>query len=98
MRAHSWHALGWLIWAIASAVFFAVWEYEGLVNRADDKQPLTFYIRKMVATPNTPLWWTLAPILIWMFVHFLIIPPRAGSCSSSRRESPSLRQRGPTAS
>lgn len=40
------------------------------MNRADDKQPLTYFIRKMVGTPNNPVWWVLAAVLIWMIYHF----------------------------
>lgn len=73
MRPHNWHAWGWIIWAVASAGFFFVWEWIGVRVRDDDKQPLTFYIRKIVGTPNNPLWWILAAILLWMLVHFLFI-------------------------
>ena len=75
-KAHNWHALGWIVWAVASLVFFAVWEYIGLVDRADDKHPLTYYIRKMVGTWNNPVWWILLALLCWMIVHFLIIHDR----------------------
>jgi predicted MFS family arabinose efflux permease len=71
VRAHNWHALGWLIWAVVSIGFFAIWEMIGLASRTDDKQPLTYYIRKMVGTPNNPFWWILAAILVWMLAHFL---------------------------
>lgn len=70
MRAHNWHALGWIIWAVATVGFFAIWEMIGLANRTDDKQPLTYYVRKMVGTPNNPMWWVLAAVLIWMIYHF----------------------------
>jgi hypothetical protein len=73
MRAHNWHALGWAVWAAVSLGFFAIWEWIGLANREDDKQPLTFYIRKMVGNWNNPVWWILGGIILWMFVHFLII-------------------------
>jgi hypothetical protein len=61
MRAHSWHALGWIIWAVTTVGFFAVWEAIGLANRDDDKQPLTYYVRKLAGTPNNPVWWVLGP-------------------------------------
>ncbi len=70
MKVHNWHTLGWLIWAIASAGFFVVWEVLGLRDRADDKHPLTYFIRKLVGTPNNPVWWILAAICIWMIYHF----------------------------
>lgn len=73
MRVHQWHALGWIIWAVLTIGFFAIWEMIGLASRTDDKQPLTHYIRKMVGTPNNPLWWVLGAILVWMIVHFLFI-------------------------
>jgi hypothetical protein len=73
VRAHNWHALGWLIWAITSAGFFFLWEWIGLANRDDDKQPLTFYIRKIAGTPNNPVWWILGAIIVWMLYHFLFI-------------------------
>ena len=73
MRAHNWHTLGWVIWGAFTLGFFAIWEYIGLVNREDDKQPLTFFIRKMVGTPNNPVWWFLAAILLWALYHFLFV-------------------------
>ncbi len=73
MKAHSWHAIGWLVWAVLTIGFFALWEAIGLANREDDKQPLTYYIRKLVGTWNNPVWWVVGAIILWMFVHFLII-------------------------
>lgn len=73
MRVHNWHALGWLIWAVTSVGFFVLWEYIGLVNRADDKHPLTYFVRKLVGTPNNPVWWILGAILVWMLYHFLFV-------------------------
>lgn len=73
MRAHNWHTLGWIIWAVTTLGFFAIWEYIGLVNRTDDKQPLTYFIRKMVGTPNNPVWWFLGAILLWAVYHFLFV-------------------------
>lgn len=70
MKAHNWHTLGWIIWATVTLGFFFLWEYIGLVNREDDKQPLTYFIRKLVGTPNNPVWWVLAALLIWMIYHF----------------------------
>jgi len=70
MRAHNWHTLGWVIWAVVTVVFFAIWEYIGLMNRNDEKQPLTYFVRKLVGTPNNPVWWVLAAVLIWMIYHF----------------------------
>lgn len=76
MKVHNWHTLGWIVWAIASVAFFALWEYIGLRDRTDDKQPLTFFIRKIVGTWNNPVWWILLAILAWMIVHFLVIHDR----------------------
>ena len=73
MKAHNWHALGWIVWAVFTVGFFALWEAIGLSNRADDKQPLTFYIRKLAGTPNNPVWWVIGAILIWMLYHFLFV-------------------------
>lgn len=73
MHAHNWHALGWLIWAITSVGFFAVWEWIGLANRDDNKFPLTHYVRELAGTPNNPVWWILAAILVWMLYHFLFV-------------------------
>lgn len=73
MRAHNWHALGWIIWAVATIAFFALWEVIGLASRTDDKHPLTFYVRKLAGTPNNPVWWVLGAILIWMLYHFLFV-------------------------
>jgi hypothetical protein len=70
MKAHNWHSLGWVIWACVTIGFFILWEFIGLANRTDDKQPLTYFIRKMVGTPNNPVWWVLAAVLIWMVYHF----------------------------
>lgn len=73
MKVHNWHALGWLVWALVTIGFFVIWEVIGLANREDDKQPLTFYIRKLAGTPNNPVWWVIGALLVWMIVHFLII-------------------------
>lgn len=73
MRAHNWHALGWLVWAFFSIGFFVVWEVIGLHDRLDDKQPLTYYIRKIAGTPNNPVWWFLGAFCIWMIYHFLFV-------------------------
>ena len=73
MKIHNYHALGWVIWAFASAAFFAVWEWTALKDRDDLKHPLTYYIRKLVGTWNNPVWWILLAILLWMIVHFLVI-------------------------
>lgn len=73
MRAHTWHAVGWLVWAVFTVGFFAAWEYIGLRSRTDDKQPLTFYIRKIAGTPNNPVWWVIGAILLWMVYHFLVV-------------------------
>jgi hypothetical protein len=70
MKAHNWHTLGWIIWAVVTLGFFVIWEVIGLANREDDKQPLTFFIRKLVGTPNNPVWWVLAAICFWMVYHF----------------------------
>ena len=71
--AHEWHTIGWIIWAICTAGFFILWEILGQASREDNRQPLTFFIRKMVGTPNNPMWWVLAAILIWMPYHFLFV-------------------------
>jgi hypothetical protein len=73
MRAHNWHALGWAIGIGLFVVFFIIWEYIGLKDRADQYQPLTWYIRKMAGTPNSPVWWILAAFLLWMLYHFLFV-------------------------
>lgn len=73
MKVHNWHALGWVVWAVLTVGFFAIWEYIGLRDRMDHYQPLTFYIRKLAGTPNSPLWWFLAAILLWMLYHFLFV-------------------------
>ena len=70
MKAHNWHTLGWIVWGVFTVGFFVLWEVIGLINREDDKQPLTFFIRKMVGTPNNPMWWVLVSICIWMIYHF----------------------------
>ena len=73
MRAHNWHTLGWAIGFAAFLVWFVAWEYIGLANRVDDKQPLTYFVRKMVGTANSPVWWMMAAFLLWMFYHFLFV-------------------------
>jgi len=73
LRAHNWHALGWILWGIFTIGFFAIWEIIGLANREDDKHELTFYIRKMAGTPNNPFWWMLGAILVWALYHFLFV-------------------------
>jgi len=70
LRAHAWHTWGWILWAVFTVGFFAIWEYIGLVNREDNRQPLTYFIRKMVGTPNNPVWWVLAAVLVWAVYHF----------------------------
>jgi hypothetical protein len=62
-----------LIWAVSSAAFFVVWEVIGLASRDDNREPLTFYVRKLAGTPNNPVWWILGAILVWMIYHFLFI-------------------------
>ena len=73
MKVHNWHTLGWIIWAVVTIGFFALWEVLGMATREDDRQPLTFFIRKMVGTPNNPFWWLLAGLLIWAIYHFLFV-------------------------
>lgn len=73
MKVHNWHTLGWIIWAACTLIFFFIWEWIGLASREDDRQPLTFFIRKFVGDINNPLWWLLLGMLIWMIVHFLFI-------------------------
>jgi hypothetical protein len=73
MQVHNWHALGWAVWAVATSAFFALWEWEGMASRDDNRYPLTHYIRGAVQTWRNPLWWVLGAILIWMFVHFLFV-------------------------
>jgi len=70
---HNWHTIGWIIWAVVTVGFFILWEVLGMASREDSRRPLTFFIRKMVGTPNNPLWWVVAAILLWMLVHFLFI-------------------------
>ena len=65
--------MGWVIWAIVTVGFFAIWEYIGLVNREDNRQPLTFFIRKMVGTPNNPVFWVGAAIVLWFLYHIFIV-------------------------
>lgn len=71
--AHEWHTIGWILWAVITVGWFFLWEFLGLASREDNRQPLTFFIRKMVGTPNNPVWWVLAAILIWMLYHFLFV-------------------------
>ena len=71
--AHEWHTIGWILWAIVTVGWFFLWEWLGMASREDNRQPLTFFIRKMVGTPNNPAWWVLAAILIWMLYHFLFV-------------------------
>jgi hypothetical protein len=73
VKPHSWHEVGWIIWAVASLGFFALWEWLGMASRDDNREPLTFYIRKLAGTPNNPVWWILGAILVWMLYHFLFV-------------------------
>lgn len=73
LKPHNWHALGWAVWAFTTVVFFIVWEVIGLASRDDNRQPLTFYVRKMAGTPNNPVWWVLGAIFVWMIYHFLFV-------------------------
>ena len=70
---HDWHTIGWIIWAVVTIGFFILWEMLGLASREDNRQPLTFFVRKMVGTPNNPVWWVLGAVLIWMVYHFLFV-------------------------
>jgi len=73
MKPHDWHFWGWIIWAVASLAFFILWEWLGMASRDDNREPLTYYIRKLAGTPNNPVWWILAAILVWMLYHFLFV-------------------------
>ena len=73
LKPHDWHTLGWIIWAVVTIGFFALWEFLGLASREDNRQPLTFFIRKLVGTPNNPVWWVIGAILVWMLYHFLFV-------------------------
>ncbi len=70
---HNWHTIGWIIWAVFTIGFFFLWELLGLASREDERQPLTFFIRKLAGTPNNPVWWVLGAILVWMLYHFLFV-------------------------
>ena len=72
MRPHNWHTVGWIVWAVFTIGFFVLWEILGMATREDDRQPLTFFIRKLAGTPNNPVWWVIAAILIWMTVPLLV--------------------------
>jgi len=61
------------VWAVFTVGFFVLWEILGMATREDSRQPLTFFIRKMAGTPNNPVWWVIAAILIWMLYHFLFV-------------------------
>lgn len=73
MKTYNWHTVGWVVWAVFTIGFFVLWEVLGMATREDNRQPLTFFIRKMVATPNNPLWWVVGGILVWMLYHFLFV-------------------------
>lgn len=73
MGPQKWHTVGWIVWAVFTVGFFILWELLGLATREDNRQPLTFFIRKMAGTPNNPVWWLLGAFLIWMLYHFLFV-------------------------
>jgi hypothetical protein len=72
-QSRNWFTIGWVIWAFVTVGFFAIWETIGLRNAADDRQPLTFFIRKMAGSPNSPVWWLLGATLVWLLYHFLFV-------------------------
>lgn len=69
MRLHAWYTIGWVIIVLE----FLVWETIGLVNKADGKQPFTWFVRKLVGTWTSPLWWLVLGFLVWLIVHFLFV-------------------------
>jgi hypothetical protein len=69
MKLHNWHSIGWVI----IVLLFILWEVIGLANRADAHQPFTFFVRKIVGTWTSPLWFLALGFLLWLIVHFLFV-------------------------
>jgi hypothetical protein len=69
MRLHNWYALGWVVIVLE----FIVWEAWALTNVTDDKQPFTWYVRRIVGTWTSPVWWLALGFILWMGVHFLLV-------------------------
>lgn len=73
MRLHNWFALGWVLIVLQ----FIAWEAWGLANNADDKQPFTYFVRKIVGTWTSPVWYLALGFLVWLIVHFLLVHPHS---------------------
>lgn len=69
MKLHNWHTIGWVV----IVVLFAAWEFIGLSNNQDERQPFTFFVRKIVGTWTSPLWFLALGFLLWLIVHFLFV-------------------------
>ena len=66
---HNWHTIGWVI----IVLLFIAWEAIGLANRADANQPFASFVRKIVGTWRSPMWFLALGFLIWLIVHFLFV-------------------------
>lgn len=72
MKMHVWYAWGW----VGIILLFIAWEVVGLLNRFDEYHPFTFYVRKVVGTWTSPVWWLAAGFILWMLIHFLFVHSR----------------------
>lgn len=72
MKLHSWHTIGWVI----ITLLFIAWEAIGLANNADQNQPFTYFVRKIVGSYTSPMWFLGLGFLCWLIVHFLFIHNR----------------------
>jgi hypothetical protein len=59
----------WIIWAILTAVGFAILEYRGLRRRDDDFPPLTQVIKHFI--PRWAIALLLGGLAFWSFEHFI---------------------------
>lgn len=66
------HTINIVIWLVILLQFIA-YETFALVNTTDNHEPFTFYVRKIVGTWTSPVWYLGAGFLVWLIVHFLFV-------------------------
>lgn len=69
MKLHSIMTIAWIFVVIQ----FAALEAFALYNKHDDAQPFTWYVRKLVGTWTSPLWFTGLAFVLWLGVHFFFV-------------------------
>jgi hypothetical protein len=61
-----------LIWAFI-VIQFVAYEIFALLHVGDEHEPFTFYVRRIVGSWTSPVWYLAAGFIIWMLVHFLFV-------------------------